>query len=462
MRVSIGYGIDGGTRFLAAVRGERSRRGGERMETLLETPVPPTDATAATAAAQRVREAQRRRRGLAVAALPCSEGLLRRMRVPLGRPGRARRVLPSLLDAMVPFPMEECRCVFPEIRPIGANEVSALAVVAPRAALRRRIEELRATGFDPALLVSEGLALWSGSLRESPPSDSRAARIVLYAGADRWAAAGGVGREVRWAWSSAAPTEGGPAAIAQACAPYLRRWRAEAESSDVPLEWHWCGPALPSPEARSEAECRLRSEWNLAFAEHRQPALFLARALARAAWDAGASLGQLRLKEDEHPDWTAWRARTEARAWIALGTAGALLTAVNGVGRAALRRADVAAQTELRRAAEEIAGHGTLPYGRELAVARAAAAQRREAAAPFARAMETPAYDALAATLGAVTGDNVRLHEVAFSDDRVLIVGTAERAETVVALEERLRGLGWALEKRLEGNGAFTLKGTRP
>ncbi len=464
MRISTGYGIDWREGFLAVARYERFCRG-ERTETLLKMSSPTSDSLATAPTASLIREAQRRRRALAVAAVPCREGVVLRLRVPLRNRARARRVLPSLLDATIPFSLEECRYVIPEMRVSAVNEMSVVAVVAPRDAIARRLEALRAAGFDPAILVSEGLALWIGSLAESPiHEEPDAARIVLYAGGDNWVGVGGLETEIRWAISAPPPSAGvDAAAVASACLPFLRRWRAETFGvAKRPLQWHWCGPALPPPEVRAEAERRLAADGHIVFAEYPEPASFLARSLARAAGDAGASSGQLRCAEDEHPDWASWRARSEARAWLGLATTGALLTAVNLAGLAALRRADTEAGADLSRIAADIAAVRRAPYGRELVVARAAVERRRESAAPFARAAEAPALHALATTLRTAADVHIQLHEADISDQRLLVTGTAARTEEVAALEQALRDRGWTLEKRGGTGPAFTMKGTRP
>ena len=247
---AVGYGLDFGEGYAAVVR---CARGGRRTTLIAES-----RGAAASAALERaigaIAAAQRRRRALVAAAAPARDVLLRRLVAPLASVAKARRVLPSLLDVQLPFPLDESVCAFPEVRPDGAGRVVALAAVAPKEALVRRVEQLRAAGLDPAVLAPEGLALWRGSRHEAPPADPSAARIVVYAGADRWTAAAGIGDAFRWTAAGAPPAAAEPAAALAAAAPLLRRLRTDDEFRSAALEWRWCGPAIPEGDARAAVE----------------------------------------------------------------------------------------------------------------------------------------------------------------------------------------------------------------
>ncbi len=62
------------------------------------------------------------------AALPTYECFARRIVAPLASAEKARKVLPSLLDVQLPFPIEKCVSLFPEVIAAGAHS-DALAVV---------------------------------------------------------------------------------------------------------------------------------------------------------------------------------------------------------------------------------------------------------------------------------------------------------------------------------------------
>jgi len=422
-------------------------------------------ATAAlAAAASALAAAQRRRRALIAAVAPARDVLLRRVVVPLASAAKARRVLPSLLDVQLPLPLESCVCSFPEAKPDGGGRVIALAAVAPKDAMARCVEQLQAIGLDPAVLAPEGLVLWRGSLCEMPPGDPALARIVVYAGADRWTAAAGIGDAFRWTATSAPPAGRDPAAAQAAAAPLLRRLRTDEDFRSVGLEWFWCGPAIPEGAALEAVEGAVAEGRRSSFRHHDEPSAFLARSLARAACDEAAAVGNLRAGGLTAPDLVAWRARREVRGWQALMAAGLVLAAVNGAGRAALARRAERAQAELARAAAAVAG--VAPYGRELAAARAAFKTRGEEFAPFVRALRSPAAKALTALLDLAAEHEAVLYEIQASDSRLRVSGEAGGRSAAEALERGLAAEGWSVARQDDagsaGRIAFTLQGERP
>jgi len=335
-------------------------------------------------------------------------------------------------------------------------------VVAPRKAVESRLAVLRAAGFDPTFLVFEGLALWQESLRSLARSDEAEHRLVVYAGMDRWAAVGGVGEDLRWTMAvrPAPVPEGGT--MAEACEAFLRRARAESNLADRPIRWCWCGPALPSQALRAAVERQLDKRWTVAFEEHIEPAAFLARALARAAIEPGAAIINLRQGDLGHPDWQRWRRRALLRAIAPSGIACVALVVVHIAALASLRQADRMAQERLRSAALALTGGGAVPYGREVAVARAAAARRRQVTEPFWNALQTPALNTLKSLLQSAAADGLLLQELQVDERRLSATGTTAIPENLARIEGALRALGWHCAYSLRAGGAFTLEGNRP
>lgn len=450
-KVATGYGIDFGDGFLAAARCR-----GRRCDALPD----------AGAAASAIAAAQRRGGALVAAALPAGDCTVRRLSVPLRSRSRARRVLSSLLDPQLPFPLESCAAAFSEIRRAPDGGFTALAVAAPRDLLRRRLERVRAAGFDPAAIVPEGLALWAGSVREAPPIGPNAARVALYAGADRWVAAAGIGREFRWSVSTPPPPSAAAPAAAEALTPVLRRLRADGEFRNATLDWRWCGPAVPEDSLLDELRTSIAAERPCEFSRHADGEALLARALARAARDAGAALGNLRSGEDEHPDLAALRDRREKRGWLALAAVGLALVAVNLFGGAAVARRDADAQSALEQAVRSVAGTSRVPRGRELAAARTALDERREALKPFVRGTSAVAATSLATALRQAAGQEIAIQELQISDEALLVAGGAPRRAAAEALSAGLEREGWKTALNWTSGagetGVFEVRGTRP
>jgi len=114
---------------------------------------------------------------LVVAALRCRESLVRRLEAPFSSCRKARKVLPTLLDIQLPFPVEDCLCNFIGLHRTKERKVRALAVAARRIDVRRRLDALHTLGIDPVVLDQEGLALWTVRLARHHPTNRRYPKV---------------------------------------------------------------------------------------------------------------------------------------------------------------------------------------------------------------------------------------------------------------------------------------------
>lgn len=106
-----------------------------------------------------------------VAGLEPHRVLLRELESPLRNPRKSSEIWPSLLDATLPFPLEDCRVAFLAPRPRPEGGLRCLAVAARENDLRAAIREWEALGIHPDLLLPEAPllgdapAVWQGSSR---------------------------------------------------------------------------------------------------------------------------------------------------------------------------------------------------------------------------------------------------------------------------------------------------------
>ena len=106
--------------------------------------------------------------GATVGCLAVQESLTLWLNSPLVSCAKAEKVLPSLLDIQLPFPLEDCVYQFVEFRRNPEGTVSALVCAVRRKAIQACLDRYQAQGADPMLLDHEGLSLWTQSLAEWP------------------------------------------------------------------------------------------------------------------------------------------------------------------------------------------------------------------------------------------------------------------------------------------------------
>ena len=360
----------------------------------------------------------------------------RRLRAPLGSVVKARKVLPSLLDIELPFPLEECVYDFLDVSPVGEQEVGALAVTARKSDLTARIEGLAARGLDPVAVDQEGLALWTQALAEMPAADASSgarACAVVYAGHDRVALAVGEGGCFLGA-------HGARILDAGALERLVRSHLEEAGR----VRWLWTGPQAESPEAAGvRAECvQKRRESASVVAE---PETFLARALAARALLPGPLRCNLRSGEFMHPAERRAEARSSMRTAAVYLAAGILLCAVNVAFWQLAGWRQQSAERTVTDLARSVAPHARLLYGQEVAQAEREAKADAEKLAPFVRSFEPSMSTTLASILDEAQQDHVALESIALNAKSATLLGVADDWKMCEKLAARLRDLGFAV-----------------
>ncbi len=161
------YGLDGEGDKAVAVRAVRRGLGWDFIPATLDE----------------VRHAPRAR---VAVMLRQKDSLLRPIRAPFGDLRKARRVLLSLLDMQLPFPVESCAVAVAELRSEG-GETRGWAALARTEEITRVLAAWREAGVDPETLDQESLALWSEARRTLPGvrADAERLHVVAYLGHDR-------------------------------------------------------------------------------------------------------------------------------------------------------------------------------------------------------------------------------------------------------------------------------------
>lgn len=380
-------------------------------------------------------------RRLVTAAAPAADTIVRRIRVPGVTRTRARKVLPSLLDVQLPFRVEDCAVVVPELRP-RRNGVEALASAIHRDALARRRAELAAIGVLPTALDVEGLAVWDAARREFGDPTPAETRAVIHATPVRWVCAfGGAdgldgvvvvrdppADESSVTWSRAAQIIGSAVATRSG---ERQIWIWSGRPADTVVRW-----------AQSMAQQRghMATRHTVISAE---PEIMLARALALRALEGAVGAANL-LDEDELPP-DVRRARDVIAILAAggLSTASLMLVGVEAWRLSALARCERQLEDFVARQAREVAGLVRVQRGLEVRMAREVIERRLAALSPLDRLFQPSQTTVLAGLLRLATMMQIRLEVIELSDRQARIEGDAPDRDAARRVDDFLRMLGF-------------------
>ncbi len=425
----VAYGVDGRADGLRAVRAER-RGGRVRLE-----PVTPGDSRW---------QADLSRGVPVVAALGPRECITHWVQAPFGSAAKARKVLPTLLDIQLPFPLESCAYAFPVQHRTLEGGQRALGAAARGQDLDARLAALATVGIDPAVLDPEGLALWTQSLAEAPgpaPMAPAPLRAVLNLEAQRGTLVLGVGAEYGAAHSVSL----------ESVEDWRRLVRAVGGEAPTGMDW-WLTGAGAADAAVVES---LRSRLTAAFPEarvavHRDPATFLARALAVRAVTEGPWRCNLRSGSRTQAEWRRRGMRRGRRVLAAALAAGLLLGLANGLVGWRLFAAAEALRTETDQLARALAGPalGAARGEQALLIARRQWMARRESLAPYAAAFAPSLTTTIASVAETAQRADMTLERLSLRAGGLEITGRGPLWESAEALEALLDRQGYTV--RLE------------
>ena len=469
IRTAYGADLSGG--HLVVVRCVQARHK-PRCETVFEGAVEPGAAPAALA---KLDTEWTRPDVILAGSVSAQDSFVRWIHTPLNAPAKAIRVLPSLLDVQIPFPLETCEHAVVSLRRAGNGAVDLLAVAARREDLQRRLAAYADAGLDPEVLDQEGLALWTQSLRELP-LERDMARIVAYVGAESSTLVLGQGPDQSFTGAHGVrlgakqlfdPRNGEDAARQFALrAQQVARAQIPGRLAAGALQWLWAGPGAGDPALLRPLEEAMQTLGPPRFHAHGQPTTFLARSLAFRALGEEPLLCNLRGSRLTHRK-TVLRAQADTHRAIAwLGAASIALCLAGAAWHGVLQGRDRAAQSALTRMAQAATGLSNIPRGQELLVTRRALDEQRELFAPFKAAFEPTLAGLLARILEQCSQVGVSLEAVSLRPDGATLQGAAKDWNHCDMLSGLLQEAGFATEVQREDAGAdervhFSIKASR-
>ncbi len=230
------------------------------------------------------------------ACLSTRESLTRQITAPFSDRHKAEKVFPSLLDILLPFPLEACTYEFLDIRH-GHGEQQSITTMAVATRLENITSKLAALAeleLDPPLLDQEGLALWTQSLREKPitaTDEIQPVRVVISLGREHTSLVIGTGQD----FVSAHGTGQSSAET------IVRLLKTALPANTSTVQWAWCGAGANDSGRLADLQSQLTAKWPSENFIHDDPACFLARALATRALWPGPLRSNLRTGPALHP-----------------------------------------------------------------------------------------------------------------------------------------------------------------
>ena len=400
---------------------------------------------------------------LAVCA-PAAQTAIRRLRAPFASARKAAKVWDSLLDVDLPFPVESAACSYGEPR-LDHGSTVAIAAAIRKSDLAAFDDSCRAAGFDPTHCDAEALALWSQQAAEAPPARSGMSRALVWLGADHVTIARGRGAEF---WAAhvlrASPLSGDPQAFDALWAARARQilgaHLAEAGGSEMDL-W-WAGPGAEDEPRVARLRQALPAEFALRHEIHRQPASFLARALARRAAEGEGT--NFKFGSGAHPALLRAQDKNLKRACLGVIAAALLVLALN-FGESIFRRHRIeSVQRRLAESAQAIVGE-KVPRGQESLMVERMISRRDEETQPFRNALDADGMEGrLARVLQEASALGVEISHLSLSPVALAIEGSAPNIQVVEAFSERLREQDWTVQSETpgpspDGRPQFILKG---
>jgi hypothetical protein len=383
-----------------------------------------------------------------VMGLPTQEVVARRLETPFAEAEKARQVLPSLLDAHLPFALEKCLHLFVELRRNAAGRQTALAVAARREEVERQLDTCAAVrNLRPAVVDAESLALWRQFRREHPARAGEGRVVLAYAGEEHLTLVLGEGAEWHDALAfktTAAGAGAGEEERADLARRIQRRWRAlGGDWQSGAVAWRWCGPEADLGAARAITQALSGAEAPIAVLSDGRD--LLERALAAPLLLEGAPALNL-LPAARAPDnlraAASARRRRVAWSWV---SAAALPTLAALAWRIDQARVEHTLRARSLDAYEAIAGAACPQPELVEVLAGRALDERRLALAPLLTGPQSAQpVAALRAALESAQAKGLTLSRVEFTEGGLHAYGPSRTPRDAEEMVAQLAGRGWS------------------
>lgn len=375
------------------------------------------------------------------------ESFTRWIKTPLSSIRKAEKVIPTLLDIQLPFPLDKCEY---SVISLSGNKdrsgSSALVIGARHSDIAARLQSLSAAAVDPHILDQEGLCLWSQLMEEQPHAGRQdVTAALLFFARDRVTICIGQSGQFSSAHSLKTPDVDG---IQRIIKPYLPNDRQE-------IALFRAGPSASAACTPLFLSCLASSIPSSSCTEVQGPQAFLARACARRALIGISNGCNLRsgifLNEKQK---LRIRRRPRNTAIICL-MAGISLWVCNGIWLLARNQLTAQMQQRARQLAVSIVGNPRLvPTGQELLAAKRAIAGQAKAHSAIMAPFENSLGESLRSVLSALAEHRLRIESIHFNRQAFVVHGTASEWDACERASVSFAHSGWTTNLERKENGS--------
>lgn len=375
-------------------------------------------------------------------ALQARDSLTRWVDSPIKNAAKARKSLPSVLDANIPIPLEHAQFSFVEqLRQDTGTR--ALAVVAANTAVEAHIEHLEKSNLDPKTIDQEGLALWTQVVSEKLAPATGPTVIVHLALQHATIVLG----DNRSFISSHTLTNDDNQRIE-------RLINSRLPTSDNGITWIWTGFGCTSDVRRNT----LQEALDIPFPESQHillpsPETFLPRALATRALTPGPLRVNLRGGELTHTSLASKVGARSAQPALTCLAAGLLLCASSlGTGYMLSERRSAAVNAFEQSAKDVLGGHLNGAKGQQLFDMIEGEVKTQDASSgPLNRIRNPRLSPAIQSILSEAKRLNISVHNLDASENGFSMTGVCNDWDFVDTLAKEIETHGWAIDiKRTE------------
>lgn len=373
-----------------------------------------------------------------VASLSPRESFTKWLETPFSAFRKARKVLPTLLDIQMPFPLEGCVYMFMAGKRTDGG-CAGLAVGARLEDVRKKLEGLENAGLDPMVLDQDGLALWTQSLKELPCVEEELdlPRVILHLNQAGSTLVLGRGTEFMSAYGIRSNDD-----------VQINRLLKAQLGAEGAVHWVWAGPGADDAEYVANLHARLASNWPGKSDIHENPRTFLVRAIAVRALLPGPFRCNLRTGSAIHPVIArkdSWRLMKAALLFL---LAGLLLCGSNIGIQMLVKNKQNNVNTVLSELADNLAGYHLEEKGSDaLAVVNRILEERFKLLQPFLDAVAGPSpVDIITDMIEAGEGKELFYETLSVSRNEIIAGGTVAKRDACEDTIACLRNAGFTVD----------------
>jgi type II secretory pathway component PulL len=394
---------------------------------------------------EKIKSIENSKKSLTVGCLPVSDTLTVWLETPFASVNKAKKVLPSLLDIELPFPLENCHYQIVDFHHTANKTVKGLAIVVRKQSLLKWIEKYQNNGMDPVILDHEGLALWEQAL-ETIPALPNEHSIFIYADTEHITIVNGYGSRFKNACSMEISETDSARQNINEYLPETERFLYSEIEQNKKVRYIGCGVDAASKELISKLHSALSGKWTGTLNILEQQTHFLHNSLIRRALNPTKLFCNLRNADLTHNAvYKAYNQRIN-RVMTIITICGLILILTSITVSIYLNNKIDFYKQQVTKLAQSLAPNTRIPYGLETSQVKQALTKRSDVIAPFINAFKPGTENVLISIMNYADSMGINFESLTLSEKNISLTGTAENWQQCDRFEKWLKTQGFKTE----------------